>query len=159
MTVDTGHVFELESIARLPRGSRAILEVPDWLADSLRPHVNEFAGDAETRRLRIPLHPSGTQRLGSVMLHAKSAANCVLLVQIPEADRKEHAYEIAVRHIYRKVEVGRVTWSLGGRRRRNEQRNRDGLGANVSSWRCVPQAAMSASGREQPTPALRLKEK
>src|SRR5262249_22159364 len=31
---DTSHMFVLETIARLPAGSRAMIEVPGWLADA-----------------------------------------------------------------------------------------------------------------------------
>lgn len=106
---DTGHRFEIEALGRLPRGSRAFLDVPRWLSDALKPHPNEVKGDARSRHQRLALHPSGAQRLGSAMLHAESRADCVLLVQIPEQHR-QHAYEFAVRQLYRGREVGRVTW-------------------------------------------------
>jgi|SRR6266542_4605583 len=51
---------------------------------------------------------------GTAILHAKSMALCHLLVEIPEAERKRHAYEVAIRQVYKQVEVGRVTWRLGG---------------------------------------------
>lgn len=111
---DTSHAFDLEIIARLPAGSRAFLEIPEWLADALRPHPCEIKVDAKSRIARIPFNTAGQQRLGTAVLHAKSMALCHLLVEIPEADRKRHAYEVAVRQVYKQVEVGRVTWRLGG---------------------------------------------
>lgn len=113
---DTGHRFDLEAIGRLPEGSRALLDVPRWLADALKPHPNEVKADVANRMVRIVLHPSGLQRLGSAMLHAKSYAECVLRVQIPPKHR-QHAYEFAVRQLYREREVGRVTWRFDALRK------------------------------------------
>jgi hypothetical protein len=111
---DTSRRFQLETIARLPGGSRAFLEIPGWLADALRPHVCDFKIDTKTRAATVPLSPAGAHRLGDVVLHANSRAHCNLLVQIPEAERKSHTYEVAIRQVYKEVEVGRVTWRLGG---------------------------------------------
>jgi serine protease len=115
---DTGHVFDLETIAQLPEGSRAFVEVPDWLAEAWRPHVNNISEVEKTRTVRISLRTAGSHKLGSGILHTNSLAKCKLLVQIPEAARSRHAYEIAVRQIYKKTEVGRVTWRLGGPKKR-----------------------------------------
>jgi len=106
---DTSHLFELEAIGRLPAGSRAFLEVPEWLADALRPHPCEAKQDAKSRTTRFPLHPAGVQRLGNAVLHACSKASCRLLVHIPEEERG-HAYDFAMRQLYKEKEVGRVTW-------------------------------------------------
>jgi Subtilase family len=111
---DTSHTFVLETIARLPADSRAMIEIPGWLADALRPHPCEGKVDAKSRAVRIPFSPSGQHRLGTAVLHAKSLADCQLLVKIPETERKRHAYEVAIRQVYDEVEVGRVTWRLGG---------------------------------------------
>ena len=111
---DTSHMFVLETIARLPANSRAMIEVPGWLADALRPHPCEGKVDAKSRAVRIPFSPSGQHRLGTAVLHAKSLADCQLLVKIPETERKRNAYEVAIRQVYEGVEVGRVTWRLGG---------------------------------------------
>jgi hypothetical protein len=115
---DTSHAFELETIARLPAGSRAVVEIPGWLADALRPHACEIKFDSKSRRATIPFNTAGRQRLGTAILHAKSMAACHLLVEIPEAERKRHAFEVAIRQVYKHVEVGRVTWRLGGPKKR-----------------------------------------
>jgi serine protease len=106
---DTSHRFELEAEGRLPEGSRVFLDVPVWLADSLRPHPCEVKQDSKREMVRVPLHPFGLQRLGSAVLHAKSTAKCQLRVQIPEKQRL-YAHEFAVRQLYKKIEVGRLTW-------------------------------------------------
>jgi serine protease len=113
-TFDTSHVFSFETIARLPAKSRAFLEVPQWLADSLRSKSTQIEVDSKTRLARIPVNAMGIQQLGTAVLHAKSIAKCEMLVQIPDSDLEQNAYDIAIRQIYKQNEVGRVTWRLGG---------------------------------------------
>jgi serine protease len=110
---DTGHRFELESIGRLPEGSRVMLEVPLWLADALKPHPRQIKCERDRGVAMIPLHPSGVSRIGSAMLHAKSEAKCRLTVRIPEK-QKASGQEFAVRQIFDKTEVGRLTWHFAG---------------------------------------------
>jgi hypothetical protein len=105
---DTGHVFDLEAMGRLSEKSRVSLEVPEWLADALRPHPCEVNTDGKRGTARIVLHPAGVRRLGSAMLHARTVAKCQLLVQIPQ--QRHHRYEFAIRQIYKGREVGRLSW-------------------------------------------------
>lgn len=118
---DTGHVFELEAIGGLPRGSRAFLETPDWLADALRFLPCEIKRNAKIRTASIPLNPSGLQRLGTVTLQAGSVAQCRLLVQLPEESR-QYGYEFGVRQLYKKREVGRITWRFAALSKENVRR-------------------------------------
>lgn len=111
---DTTRRFALESIGRLPKGSRAILEAPEWLAEALRPHAVRVEHDEKLRIARIPLNPHGVQPIGEAILHACSKAQCRLLVSIPD-EARGHAFEIAVRQLYKGREVGRVTWRFPGR--------------------------------------------
>jgi hypothetical protein len=106
---DTSHRFELEAIGHLPEKSRALLEMPMWLADALRPHVREMKIDEKRGVAVMPLHPAGLQKLGRAVLHARAKAECALLVRIAENSR-EHGYEFAIRQMYERKEVGRVTW-------------------------------------------------
>jgi serine protease len=106
---DTGHVFDLEAIGWLPEKSRAFLDVPAWLADALRPHPSEVKADEKRGTVRIVLHPIGVRRLGGAMLHARVAAKCHLLVQIPR-QHPHCRYAFAMRQIYKGREVGRLTW-------------------------------------------------
>jgi hypothetical protein len=110
---DRGRRFEIEAIARLPERSRVSLEMPLWLAQALRPHPCEFEIDAKKEIGRIALNPAGVQRLGAVILRAKATAVCRLLVRVPD-DRRSQRYEVAVRQLYEKREVGRVTCLVGG---------------------------------------------
>ncbi len=62
---DTSRTFALDSIARLPAGSRALLEIPRWLGDSLRPHRQQLKLDPESVTATIQLKTSGVQLLGN----------------------------------------------------------------------------------------------
>jgi hypothetical protein len=106
---DTGHVFDFEAIGRLPAKSRVFLDMPAWLADALKPHMVEVKYDAKRGTARMPLHPTGVQRLGTAILHAKSRAECMLLVEISDKERRA-PYDFAIRQLYKKNEVGRLTW-------------------------------------------------
>ena len=120
---DTSRLFALETIGRLPKGSRAILETPEWLAEALRPHPVRVQHDEKRRVARISLNPHGVQRIGEAILHAKSKAECRLLVSIPE-EANRHGYEIAVRQLYKNREVGRVTWRFPGKAERQDGKDR-----------------------------------
>ena len=72
----TSRRFDLESIPRSPRGSR----VMSRFLVSARGGVVAVSGRSEkdnpkTQMAYIPLHPSGRHRLGTALLHAKSAPN------------------------------------------------------------------------------------
>jgi serine protease len=118
---DTSHRFELEALGRLPERSRVFLEVPAWFADALRPHPCEVKHDAKREITRIPLHPSGVQRLGSVALHARSIAKCRLSVSIPE-QKQDYYYDFAIRQLYKGEEVGRLTWRFAPKKKKDDGR-------------------------------------
>lgn len=106
---DTARRFQLEAIGSLPAGSRAFLEAPARFANLLRARPSEIEYDKHNKTARIPLHPSGTQRLGEAMLHARNVAPCRLLVSIPEHSRR-YVYDFAIRQMYKGREAGRITW-------------------------------------------------
>jgi len=106
---DTSHRFELQSVGRLPKGSRVMLEVPPWFAEALHEKSTALEFTSRRRRLRIPLRATGIQRIGTVTLHARTEAPCRLLVSIPDKGREHHS-QFAVRQLYKEEEVGRLTW-------------------------------------------------
>jgi hypothetical protein len=122
---DTSRRFELEAIGRLPEGSRVFVDVPTWLADALRPHPVEVKHDVRRETARIPLHPSGIQKLGSAILHAKSKATCQVLIQVPEKLRTSH-YDFAIRQLYKGKEVGRLTWRIAAQDKEGQRRPQRG---------------------------------
>ena len=108
---DRARPFQLEVSARLPKGAKAFLEVPEAFARRLKLAREQFVSVEKSKVVRIPLPVPGRRTLPEVSFPAKSRTPMRLLVQIPEQWRK-HAFEIAVRQIFEKEEVGRVTWRL-----------------------------------------------
>ncbi len=115
---DEARVFTLETIAKLPAGSRMALQVAEWVGRGLKPAHTRFEefGDAVTdpknpRRLRIPLQVSCPQPIGAIEFPTKTAAASHLLVYLP-AERHNQPFEVAVRQMYEGQEVGRITWKL-----------------------------------------------
>ncbi len=110
--------FSFETLAELPQGSQMALQVPHWLGLGLQPSHSslEEHEDADTdpddrRRVHVPLHPHGRQRLGEIELRAALKAPSHMLVYIPERLR-DRRYEVAIRQLYGGREVGRITWRL-----------------------------------------------
>lgn len=115
---DEARVFELETIAGLPQGSRLALQVPHWIGRALRAanadaqeHEDPDTDPKERRRLRLFLPPHGSHPLGQIELPRATAAASHLLVYIP-SDRRDRPHEVAIRQLRDKREVGRVTWRL-----------------------------------------------
>jgi hypothetical protein len=109
---DKGRYMALEVIGRLPEGAKATLEVPLVFYELLHEcHLGEVSIDRKRAVALIPVNPHGRMRFGEVLFPARSRTALRLLVQIPEEHRKQ-TYQIAVRQIWDREEVGRVTWHL-----------------------------------------------
>lgn len=108
---DKARRFGLEVVARLPEGAQLRVEVPLNLLDALEPRPCVLQVDRRRKVAIVALRPSGRQRLGEAVLPARSRSALRLLVQVPKPQRK-FAYEVAVRQLYEREEVGRVTWRL-----------------------------------------------
>ncbi len=107
---DRARRMRLEVVARLPRGSRAMLELPLAMYDALQDRGP--ADIDQKRQVAIMLvNPHGVRSLGDVLFPAKSRSQLRLLVQIPKEFRQME-YETYVRQMYGNEEVGRVTWRL-----------------------------------------------
>lgn len=116
---DRARRMRLEVAARLPKGSRALLEMPIAMFDMMRDRQPAKI-DKKRQVALVPVNPHGRVMLGEMLFTAKSRARLRLLVQIPK-DRRRMAYEVLVRQMYKDEEVGRITWRLtplGGKRRR-----------------------------------------
>jgi hypothetical protein len=101
--------FCLEVIAKLPRGSKCLLEAPVALVQAMRaftPWTLVKKGMAQ-----IPVNPHGLHRIGCALFPPKFAFPLRLLVHIPE-EHRDHRYDVAVRQLYEAEEVGRITWRL-----------------------------------------------
>lgn len=102
--------MRLEVGARLPRGSRLLLEMPLAMYDAMRERAPVKIGKRR-QMVFIPVNPHGLRSLGEMLFPAKSRANLRVLVQIPK-EYRHRAYEVYVRQMYKEEEVGRVTWRL-----------------------------------------------
>ena len=101
--------FCLEVIAKLPRGSKCLLEAPVALLQAMQAGPPWAIVRASTGQ--IPINPHRRHRIGCAYFPAKHAFPLRLLVHIPEEHRGRR-YTVAVRQLYEAEEVGRVTWRL-----------------------------------------------
>ncbi|WP_157778573.1 S8 family serine peptidase [Massilia violaceinigra] len=110
---DRGREMALEVVGRLPPGAGALLEMPLVFFRMLQ--ARQLAADAiidqERGVARIAVNPNRRTNFGYVLFPARSRMPFRLLVQIPQENR-DQAYQIYVRQLWRKQEVGRVTWQL-----------------------------------------------
>ncbi len=111
---DRARPFGLEVVARLPEEARLLLEMPLFLADALQVRSPFVEIDREREVARMVLNPHGRNALGEVLFPAKARARMRLFVHLPKR-AYEHAYQVYVRQLYRREEVGRVTWHIGPR--------------------------------------------
>ena len=127
--LDGARRMRLEVVARLPKGSRALLEMPVSMFDGMRerPPVKI---DAKRQVALVPCNPHGLRALGEILFPAKFKPRLRLLVQIPKAHRGER-YDAYVRQVFEGLEVGRVTWRLASVPA--ERRHGRGAGVAVST--------------------------
>jgi hypothetical protein len=107
---DAAREMRLEIMARLPTGSRAFLQMPIAMYESM---LDRMPAELNEKRstVRIPLNPYGLRSLGTMLFTARSRAKLRLQVHIPE-ERRRMPYEVFVRQMHRNREVGRITWRL-----------------------------------------------
>lgn len=110
---DKARYMALEVMGKLPEGAKAMLEVPLGFYEMLHEHhqLGRLSIDRKQAVALIPVNPHGRMRFGEVLFPVKSRMALRLLVQIPEECRKQ-TYQMAVRQIWEREEVGRVTWQL-----------------------------------------------
>jgi serine protease len=114
---DIARPMRLEVVSRLPPGSRVWLEAPVELIDVLQTRSPDIKIDARRRLASLPINPYGSSRMKEVLFAANSRTQMQLVVDIPKKLR-ENAHEIYVRQMYENQEVGRVTWRLAPKRRK-----------------------------------------
>jgi len=114
---DRGRYMSLEVCARLPKGSRAWLELPLYLVDALQLKSPFLKLKRRAKTALVPVSPHGCRRFDEALFPARSRAALRLHVRIPK-DARRNAYEVYVRQLYREQEVGRVTWRFAPKRRR-----------------------------------------
>lgn len=103
----------VDAFARLPVGSRAMLEVPVALYECVSERVPGVSLEQHEphQLVRIPMNPHGRRTLEDVFLRRASRYPVRLLIHVPEEFR-DNAYEVHVRQTQEGLEVGRVTWRL-----------------------------------------------
>lgn len=108
---DKARRMALEIVAKLPRGSRVLLEAPLHFIDALQVRAPFLKAENKKGTVRVPINPYGRQSFEEMLFPAKSRTKLRLLVQIPKASRRNQ-YEVYARQLYKGREVGRITWRL-----------------------------------------------
>lgn len=116
---DRARPMGLEIDGRLPKGARAVLEMPEHVRALAEKHLPVVDGedveidDVEVREdsVLVPVNPFSRTGLGEFRFPAKAKVDMTLHVRIPE-DALEDAYDVAVVQRYEGEELGRVGWRL-----------------------------------------------
>ncbi len=104
--------MRLELGLRLPRGAKAALELPAYLAERFFGEQTPFMkANPKDQTIRVPLNPHGVTRLRDISMPAKSRVEMALLVHIPK-ERRQNAYLAHAAQFEGEEELGRVTWQL-----------------------------------------------
>jgi hypothetical protein len=115
----------IEVVGRLPEGARLLLEIPSPFLERMgrQPHTRFINQNGEVATL--PVNPHGKLRFSEAPIPAKARLRARLLAQIPKR-AQAYEYEVYVRQLYEKEEVGRVTWRLTPERRGKDRKNTKG---------------------------------
>jgi serine protease len=122
---DRPRVFELEILRDLPRDAKARLQVPLGLAAKLRKAGSlKMQIDHKRRFATIELPPIPRIRLSSVRLGAGARYPSRFLVHGSKA-MEGGGHSIAIRQLFEKQEVGRVTWQYVVRKGQRKRERRE----------------------------------
>jgi serine protease len=110
---DARQSMSIEVVARLPLGSRILMEMPNALYERLSYRLprSASAGHA-TATAFLSMNPHGSLVLEDVDLPRRAEFAVRLLVHVPEGLRN-YKSEVYARQVFRGLEVGRVTWRFG----------------------------------------------
>jgi hypothetical protein len=108
---DGARHMHLNVVAKLPRGGRAILEIPPEMRDALDYVSPAIKIDKKNKNSLVPINPHGASSLGNLLFPANYRGRLKLHVHIPEKAR-QNPYELYVTQVYKGQEMGRVTWRL-----------------------------------------------
>lgn len=124
---DIARPMQLELLPRLPDDAKLFLEIPLEFAETLREQFPKAEINKRRCVARLPVRPWGRFRLPVVIFPARSRTKMRLVVYIPPKLRNQ-SYEVAVRQLWEKQELGRVTWHLAPnvRKRRKDGRRAGG---------------------------------
>ena len=121
---DRGRFFDLEVIQELPKDSELSFDVPLALAPALRgwrPDPNGQNLKQGYRRFQLP--PLPRVPFCRVPLAAGAAHDCSFNVRVVGGMR-QGGHSVAIRQLYRGLEVGRVSWEFKRTVRRRRLRSR-----------------------------------
>jgi hypothetical protein len=108
---DKARRMRLDVQARLPKGSKILLEVPTQMVEMVRQHQFRVKIDSKRKVADIQVNPHGKFTLGELPFPVKFRAKMRLLVRIPK-EMLKNPYEVSVRQYFGDQEMGRVTWRL-----------------------------------------------
>jgi len=118
---DKARRMGLEIVGRLPKGAKALLEVPREFAQMAQARPVPVEGAENDRVVYLPLNALGANMFGPLDFRAKARIPMRLLVHIPE-ELRANEYEIFARQIFEEDEVGRVTWRLAPPKRPKDRK-------------------------------------
>jgi hypothetical protein len=112
--------MQLELVSRLPKDSRVVLEVPRDFAERLQIRPVSIGGRKDDNVAHVAVKASGRSAFAELIFPAKARIPMRLLVQVSK-EHRNNEYEIFVRQLYEKNEVGRVTWRMSPLKSRDKQ--------------------------------------
>ena len=89
-----------------------------WLSEIFT-HRIDLKCKTKNGYIPVPVKYAGNHPFAGIELDAKSKAKLRLLISIPEKYRKSE-YTIAIRQLWEKQEVGRISWKIVSKQRKNE---------------------------------------
>lgn len=118
---DKSRIFNLEIIRQLPEDVKVILEVPlNLYAFIKRNNKIQAEIDQKNGRVFISLPRQRSFTLKSVLLNNKLIYKCRFLVN-PAKSLARGTHHIAIRQLFEKEEVGRVTWAIKVKKERDKK--------------------------------------
>lgn len=106
--LDRTRQMQLEIVANLPKGARIWFEMRPNIIDGR--HFRDRGVDRRRDRAVLEVSPQGSTKF-KARFPAKSKTKAKLRIYVPE-EYRNNEYEVFVRQLYRRKEIGRVTWRL-----------------------------------------------
>lgn len=104
--------MSLQVISRLPRDSKAFIEIPIINNfKTLRERLPGLKIERKNRTVLVPINKQGKLDLGKAIFPSKARWKMRLLINIPK-DKRKNAYNLYIKQLYSDEELGRITWRL-----------------------------------------------
>jgi serine protease len=108
---DKSRLFDLEFLAKFPKNTKVIFEIPLKILRIFQQIVPNIEIVEKRETALVTIRHIGKHKFENLSLPAKLQAPCTLWVALPEAAR-QFDFDISVGQFYKALEVGRVTWRL-----------------------------------------------